>query len=148
VIRIGELAAIIAGTFILLGSLAVTASIANFREMVDPELEFRVLGNETAGPKDGVSVLSGHYVDVLRLNISLANLKESFSLTIPYFFAWTGNGTSLWCQGMLPMAEPVIPAGGSIEIGIYFQVPIGEIVRSLEYIKPSGERIDIPVPIF
>jgi hypothetical protein len=148
VIRIGELAAIIAGTLILLGSLAVTASIANFREMVDPELEFMVLGNETVGPDDGFSVLSGHYMDVLHLNISLANLKESFALTIPYFFAWTGNGTSLWCQGLHPEADPVIPAGGSIEIGIYFQVPVGENIRSLEYIKPSGERIFIPVPIF
>jgi hypothetical protein len=135
------------GSMVLLfGSLAVTASIDNFREMVEPDLAIIVIGNMTLEPTDEIRPLSDHYIDLFTVNLSILNKKENFDINIPRFFACTLNGTSLWCIGMYPVIDAVIPAGGSIEIGIFFQVPKGEMIGHLEYFKPSGEVITLSIP--
>lgn len=138
---------VVGGFVLLLGALAVTAMVPNFREMVDPQLAFEVVGNSTADPSDGPRVLTGHYAVLITLNVTLANEREGFVLEIPRFFARTQGGSSLWCQGMYPEEDPTIDAGGTLTVTIYFQVPLGETITSLVYHKPSGARIVVQLPV-
>jgi hypothetical protein len=141
-----EAISFVALIIVLVGTLAVTAMVPNFREMVDPDLSFEVIGSGTADPSSGPRTISGHYSALVTLNVTSANTRESFVLEIPRFFARTAGGSSLWCLGMYPEKEPMIEAGGFLTVAIHFQVPLGDTITSLVYHMPSGVRIEVMLP--
>ncbi|MDG6226037.1 MAG: hypothetical protein QCI82_11075 [Candidatus Thermoplasmatota archaeon] len=142
-IRRGELTGLILGMALLITSLAVTASVANFKEMFEPELQISFEGRSIPIPDDNITVLSGHHIEVFYLNITSENENEGFGISYPHFFAVTLNGTPLWCQGLYEGIDTAVPPGGSLLMDIYFEVPDEEGISYIEYVLPSGERLII-----
>jgi len=126
---------------LLVTSLAVTATLGNFQELIDPDLTIRLDSARYTGDEGDITPLTDHLVVVMGLNITLGNHDESYPLSIPHFFAITLGGLELWCEGQIGDVDPTILPGSSVDIEIYFQVPSGDVIAYVIYRTPSGDPI-------
>ena len=125
--------------------IAIVPYITSIGKIVDPDIEFTAEGHDIDGPD--IAVLSGHHLESIYLNATLDEKGHGFPLSIYHFHARTEGGRQIWSMGWIDDGGIDMIPGESVHFGIYFEVPDGDTITAVFYVKPSGRILAVELSV-